>query len=136
MMHSLRELVSAGTKSSQTFFCAFGGWKKPVPVFQIFSVPTHPMPSNPYCSTLSEHIVRIFRVELPRTDTPVDSRAGAVLSFVRADKNGRTRADIENYLGVSRPTARKIIEGLLASGELMRIGKTRAVRYCLSSKNS
>ena len=40
------------------------------------------------------------------------------------------------YLGVSRPTARKIIEGLLASGELMRIGKTRAVRYCLSSKNS
>lgn len=83
-----------------------------------------------------QHIVRIFRVELPRTDTPVDSRPGAVLSFVRADKNGRTRADIENYLGVSRPTARKIIEGLLASGELMRIGKTRAVRYCLSSKNS
>lgn len=83
-----------------------------------------------------QHIVRIFRVELPRTDTPVDSRAGAVLSFVRADKNGRTRADIDNYLGVSRPTARKIIEGLLASGELMRIGKTRAVRYCLSSKNS
>lgn len=70
-----------------------------------------------------QHIVRIFRVELPRTDTPVDSRAGAVLSFVRADKNGRTRADIENYLGVSRPTAHKIIEGLLASGELMRIGK-------------
>lgn len=83
-----------------------------------------------------QHIVRIFRVELPRTDTPVDSRAGAVLSFVRAGKNGRTRADIENYLGVSRPTARKIIEGLLASGELMRIGKTRAVRYCLSSNNS
>lgn len=131
MMHSLRELASAGTKSSQTFFCAFGGWKKPVPVFDIFRA------YAPYAvKPILQHIVRIFRVELPRTDTPVDSRAGAVLSFVRADKNGRTRADIENYLGVSRPTARKIIEGLLASGELMRTGKTRAVRYCLSAKNS
>lgn len=132
MMHSLRELASAGTKSLQTFFCAFGGWEKAGSGFSDIFRAYAPYAVKP----ILQHIVRIFRVELPRTDTPVDSRAGAVLSFVRADKNGRTRADIENYLGVSRPTARKIIEGLLASGELMRIGKTRAVRYCLSSKNS
>ncbi len=75
------------------------------------------------------HVVRTFLLELPRTDRKSDARETEVIDFVRGSATGKTRPEIDSFLGVSRPTTAKILDMLLASGQITRIGKGRAVRY-------
>lgn len=80
-----------------------------------------------------KHIDRIFVMELPRTDRRMSGKEQKILDFVRSGEDGRSRAEIEAMLGVSRPTTMKILEDVLASGQLIRTGRARSIRYRVPS---
>lgn len=82
------------------------------------------------------HIVRIFQIELPRTDRKANPRERLAIDFVRGSEAGRTRAEIEAFLGVSRPTAAKILKAVLSSGQLVAAGRGRSVRYLVPSASA
>lgn len=77
-----------------------------------------------------KHIARSFQIELPCVVNARQSgREAEVIRFIRQSPEGRSRAEIESYLGLSRPTVMKLLNELRASGQIVRSGETRSVRY-------
>ncbi len=77
-----------------------------------------------------KHIVRSFQIELPRVVNGQQSgREADVMRFIRQSPEGRSRVEIEAYLELSRPTVMKILNELIESGQLVRSGEARLIRY-------
>lgn len=77
-----------------------------------------------------KHIGRSFQIELPRVvNAHRSGREADVIRFIRQSPEGRSRAEIETYLELSRPTVMKILNALRADGQIVRSGKGRSVRY-------
>lgn len=75
------------------------------------------------------HIARSFQIELPRVIGGAKGREAEVLRFLKQSSDGRSRAEIEAYLGVSRPTVMKLLDTLKAQGLVVVVGKGRTTRY-------
>lgn len=81
------------------------------------------------------HIACSFQIELPGVVNARQSRREAeALRFIRQSPEGRSRAEIEAYLELSRPTVMKLLNELRASGKIIRSGETRSVRYHVSER--
>ncbi len=76
-----------------------------------------------------QHIGRSFRIELPRVNGQQSSREFEALRFLRASANGRSRAELEAFLKVSRPTVLNLLKSLKAAGQVAARGRGPATRY-------
>lgn len=70
-----------------------------------------------------------FVVTLPKKTLPTPTRENEVLTNWLGQNKEFTSKDLENYLNKSKGTVRKIIEDLLQSGQIKRIGKGPSTRY-------
>lgn len=76
-----------------------------------------------------QHIGRSFEIELPRINENVTGRESAALLFIQANPEGRTRSEIEAYLGCSRPTVLNMLKELKESGRVAVKGRGPLTRY-------
>ena len=77
-----------------------------------------------------KHIARSFQIELPRVvNVQQSGREANVIRFIRQSPVGRSRAEIEAYLGLSRPTVMKILNELIENEQIVRSGEARSIRY-------
>lgn len=75
------------------------------------------------------HIARSFEIELPRINEDLSGEETDVLLFIRANPDGRTRSEIEAFLGYSRPTVLKLLKELKESGRVAVKGGGPSTRY-------
>ena len=73
---------------------------------------------------------RSLLLELPREEDDADgSLEERLASFLRASPHGRSRQEVERFLGVSRPTALKLLGSLRQERRIITRGKARSLRY-------
>ena len=76
------------------------------------------------------NVGRTLLLELPRVENFEGvSQEDRVVDFLSDAPTGRSRQEIEDFLGVSRPTVLKLLGKLKASGRVSTIGNARSLRY-------
>ena len=79
---------------------------------------------------LLKNVGRSLMVELPRVENNIlASRQEQLVAFLSDTPLGRTRQEIEEFFGISRPTALKLLGDLKKTGRVCTKGKARSVRY-------
>lgn len=77
-----------------------------------------------------KYIARTFLIELPNvTEQQLDSREVDVIRYIKQSPDGLRRIEIEEKLGVSRPTLMKLLNKLQIEGKVVTKGKARSTRY-------
>lgn len=76
-----------------------------------------------------KHIARTFQIELPSVIDQQLEREADVIRYIKQSLDGLRRIEIEEKLGVSRPTLMKLLKKLQLEGKIATKGKARATRY-------
>lgn len=80
-------------------------------------------------SPVFKHIARTFLIELPCVIKQQVDKESEIIRFIKQSPNGRRRSEIEEELGVSRPTLMKLLKQLQTEGKISVKGKARSTRY-------